>query len=88
MRAVCQQLSLRIRPPNLTGQELADGSAAIVYGIVKVSSKASFNNSTTLSYVGVETVLLVIYAIYAIFRKSQSEWCRYFCSDGATLPVQ
>lgn len=51
---------------------LAGGSAAIVYGIVKASSKASFNNSTTLSYVGVGIALLVIYAIYAIFRKDQA----------------
>lgn len=51
---------------------LAGGSAAIVYGIVKTSSKDNFINNTTLFYVGMGIIFLVIYAIYALFRKRQA----------------
>lgn len=51
---------------------LASGSAAIIYGIVKASAKANFGNSITLTYVSAGVALLIIYAIYAIFRKEHA----------------
>ena len=48
---------------------LAGMSASIVYGIVKASSKATFNNSTTIAYVAVGLGLMIVYGIYAALKK-------------------
>ncbi|WDF81704.1 MDR family MFS transporter [Lacticaseibacillus pabuli] len=50
---------------------LAAGSASIVYGIVKASVKASFTNTATEGFVGLGVALVVLYVIYAYFRKNQ-----------------
>lgn len=48
---------------------LAGMSASTVYGIVKASSNATFNNGTTIAYVATGLGLMVIYGIYAAFKK-------------------
>ena len=48
---------------------LAGMSASIVYGIVQASSKATFNNNTTIAYVAVGLGLIIVYVIYAALKK-------------------
>lgn len=51
---------------------LSGMSASIVYGIVQASSKTSFTNSTTLTYLATGLVLMIGYAVYAAFRKQDA----------------
>lgn len=51
---------------------VAGMSASIVYGIVKASSKATFNNSTTITYVVAGIGLAVAYLVYAAIKKQQA----------------
>ncbi|EUJ44744.1 MDR family MFS transporter [Listeria riparia] len=51
---------------------LAGMSVALIYGITKAASHASFNNSETLLCVGVGLVLAVVYVIYNHIRKNQT----------------
>lgn len=47
---------------------LAGMSTSIIYGIVKASSKATFNNGATIAYVATGLILMLVYGIYAIFK--------------------
>lgn len=51
---------------------LAAISGTIIYGIVQASSKASFTNPETLLYVGIGLALLIVYVIYALYRKEKA----------------
>lgn len=51
---------------------LATSSATIIYGIVKASRTANFNNSQTILFVGIGIALLVLYFIWAIFKKGKA----------------
>ncbi|WP_282803698.1 MDR family MFS transporter [Secundilactobacillus kimchicus] len=51
---------------------LSTGSATIVYGIVQASAKASFANQTTEFDVAVGVGLILVYGLYAFFRRDQA----------------
>ncbi|MHC9537569.1 DHA2 family efflux MFS transporter permease subunit [Dellaglioa sp. BT-FLS60] len=47
-------------------------STTIVYGVVQASTKGTFNNATTLAYVGVGMMLAFIYIGYARMNKEKA----------------
>ncbi len=51
---------------------LGTASATLIYGITKAAKSATFNNSTTISYIAVGIAALVIYMIYAAIEKEQA----------------
>lgn len=51
---------------------LGASSATLIYGITKAAKNATFNNSTTISYVVTGVVILAIYMIYADIKREQA----------------
>ncbi len=51
---------------------LSGMSASVVYGVVQASSKANFNNSTTITYIGIGIAMAVLYVVYAMSRKTHA----------------
>jgi len=51
---------------------LGASSAALIYGITQAAKRATFKNSTTISYVVAGVAILAIYVIYAAIKKEQA----------------
>lgn len=51
---------------------LGVSSGTLIYGITKAAKSATFNNSTTISYIATGIAVLVVYVIYATIKREHA----------------